>query len=195
MLTQLRAAFATFIVLTLITGVAYPLLVTGIAQLAFPDAANGSLVVEGNRALGSRLIGRPFDQRGYFWSRPSATAPEPYNAAASTGSNLGPMNPALHEAIQGRIASIRAAHPERTEPVPIDLVTASASGLDPHISIAAARYQADRIARERGMPVVEINALIDGQIEPRTLGVLGEPRINVLELNLRLDSARRSTRQ
>lgn len=194
MWTHLRAALSVFVLLTLVTGVAYPLLVTAIAQIAFPSAANGSLIVEDGRTLGSALMGRPFSQVGYFWGRPSATAPDPYNAAASAGSNLAPTNPALLDAIRTRIAALRAAHPEQSSGAPIDLVTASASGLDPHISIAAARYQAPRVSRETGIPSAEIDALIDLQIEPRTFGLLGEPRINVLRLNLALDRLRRNRR-
>jgi K+-transporting ATPase ATPase C chain len=186
MLTQLRAALVIFVLLTVVTGVAYPLLVTGIAQVAFPDAANGSLIMRDDVVVGSELIGRPFGQPGYFWGRPSATGPDAYNGAASTGSNLGPTNPALLEAIQTRIDAIRAAHPEQTGDVPIDLVTASGSGLDPHISIAAARYQAQRVALERDLSQDEVLKLIDEHTETRTLGVLGEPRVNVLQLNLAL---------
>ena len=186
MLTQLRAALVIFVLLTVVTGVAYPLLVTGIAQVAFPDAANGSLIMRDDVVVGSELIGRPFGQPGYFWGRPSATGPDAYNGAASTGSNLGPTNPALLEAIQTRIDAIRAAHPEQTGDVPIDLVTASGSGLDPHISIAAARYQAQRVALERDLSQDEVLKLIDEHMESRTLGVLGEPRVNVLQLNLAL---------
>ena len=184
----LRPALVLLAVLTVLTGVLYPLAVTGIAQLLFPRAAAGSLVVRGGRALGSALIGQSFSDSGHFWSRPSATTPQPYNGAGSTGSNLGPLNPALLEAVKARIAALRTADPGNSAPVPVDLVTASASGLDPHISVAAAQYQAARVARARSLPAARLQALIDAHTEGRLLGVLGEPRVNVLELNLALDS-------
>jgi K+-transporting ATPase ATPase C chain len=187
MLNQFRAALAMFLLLTLLTGVAYPLLVTGIAQVTFPHAANGSMIMREGEVAGSKLIGRPFGQPGYFWGRPSATGPDAYHGAASTGSNLGPTNPALLEAIQTRIDAIRLGHPEQEGDVPIDLVTASASGLDPHISVAAARYQAQRVAADRGLPAEDILDLIDRHTQSRTFGVLGEPRVNVLQLNMSLD--------
>jgi len=175
--------------MTLITGIAYPLLVTGIAQLAFPAAANGSLVVEKEKILGSSLIGQPFSDPKYFWGRPSATSPMPYNGAASSGSNLGPTNPALREAVEARVKALRDAGGDPSTPVPVDLVTASGSGLDPHISPAAAEYQAGRIARLRGLPEEKIKSLIETHTENRQLGFLGEARVNVLLLNLALDAA------
>jgi K+-transporting ATPase ATPase C chain len=187
MLTYVRPAIVLLLVLTVLTGLAYPLLVTGIAQLIFPHQANGSLIVKDGRVLGSELIGQPFDDPRYFWGRPSATAPFPYNAAASSGSNLGPSNPALVEAVRARVAALRAADPGNTQPIPVDLVTASASGLDPDISLAAALYQVPRVARERGLPQAEVEALVRRYTTGRQLGVLGEPRVNVLELNLVLD--------
>jgi potassium-transporting ATPase KdpC subunit len=184
----LRPALVLLAVLTVLTGVVYPLAVTGIAQLLFPRAAAGSLVVRGGHALGSALIGQSFSDPGHFWSRPSATTPQPYNGTGSTGSNLGPLNPALLDAVKARIATLRTADPGNSAPVPVDLVTASASGLDPHISVAAAQYQAARVARARSLPEARVRALIDAHTEGRLLGVIGEPRVNVLELNLALDS-------
>lgn len=183
MLKDLRAAAAALLALTLLTGLAYPLAVTGIAQLAMPAAANGSLIVEGGRVLGSALIGQPFSDPAYFWGRPSATAPQPYNGLASGGSNLAPTNPALRDAVRARIDALRAADPGNAAPVPVDLVTASASGLDPHISPAAADYQVARVARRRGLDPAALRALVARHTEPRTLGLLGEPRVNVLALN------------
>ena len=188
MWSQVRAAVVAVVILTILTGVIYPLAVTGLAQLLFPRAAAGSLVVRGGQPLGSTLIGQSFGDPGHFWSRPSATTPQPYNGAGSSGSNLGPLNPALLAAVKARIAALRAADPGNTAPVPVDLVTASASGLDPHISVAAARYQAARVARARALPEARVRALIDAHAEGRLLGVIGEPRVNVLELNLALDS-------
>lgn len=184
----LRPAITLFVVLSLITGLAYPLLVTGIAQTVFPDAANGSLVERDGRIVGSRLIGQPFADPKHFWSRPSATAPMAYNGGASGGSNLGPLNPALAAAVQARVAALRAADPGNGAPVPVDLVTASGSGLDPDISRAAADYQAARVARARGLPVQQVQALIDAHTEAPRFGFLGEARVNVLALNLALDS-------
>ncbi len=158
--TLVRPALSLLAALTLVTGLAYPLAVTGIAQTAFPDQAAGSLVRLGDRPVGSRLLGQPFSEARYFWSRPSATSPMPYNAANSSGANQGPLNPALMEAVKGRIAALKAADPGNTQAIPVDLVTTSASGLDPHISIAAARYQASRIAKARGMKEAEVNALL-----------------------------------
>jgi K+-transporting ATPase ATPase C chain len=174
-------------VLTVLTGVIYPYLVTGIAQLAFPHTANGSLISRDGKTLGSDLIGQPFDDPRYFWSRPSATSPQPYNAAASSGSNQGPRNPALADAVKDRIKALRDADPDNKEPVPVDLVTASGSGLDPDISVASALYQLHRIARVRGMPEDKVRALVDENTLGRTFGILGEPRVNVLKLNLALD--------
>jgi K+-transporting ATPase ATPase C chain len=187
MIAQLRPALTSLLLLTLITGVAYPLLVTGIAQAVFPYQANGSLIVRDGAVVGSALIGQPFDDPRYFWGRPSATGPFPYNAAASSGSNLSPTSPALVAAVQARVDALRAADPGNPAPVPVDLVTASASGLDPHVSPAAALYQASRVARVRGMPPEAVRALVEGHVEGRFLGMLGEPRVNVLALNLALD--------
>ena len=188
MKTLLRPAFSLFVLLSLVTGLAYPLLVTGLAQLFFPSEAAGSLVLKDGKAVGSSLIGQPFSDAKYFWSRPSATSPQPYNAASSGGSNLGPTNPALTDAVKSRIEALRAADPDNKLPVPIDLVTTSASGLDPHISVAAARYQAARVARERKLPLEKVNALIDRNSAGALFGLIGEPRVNVLALNLALDS-------
>jgi K+-transporting ATPase ATPase C chain len=184
---QLRPAFLLLALLTLLTGLAYPLGFTALAQLVFPAAANGSLILDGGRPIGSSLIGQPFDDPRYFWGRPSATAPVPYNAAASSGSNLGPLSDALLDAVKARRDALRAADPGNVAPIPVDLVTASASGLDPHISPAAARYQAARVARVRGIPVAQVTSLADELTEGRQLGVLGEPRVNVLALNRALD--------
>jgi len=188
MLRDLRPAIVLLLLLAALTGVVYPLLVTGVAQWIFPHQANGSLVVREGQIVGSELIGQPFDAPGYFWGRPSATDPFPYNAAASAGSNLGPSNPLLVEVVRARVAALRAAEPGDTRRIPADLVTASASGLDPHISLAAALYQAPRVARERGMTEEDVEALIRRCTAGRQLGVLGEPRVNVLELNLALDA-------
>jgi K+-transporting ATPase ATPase C chain len=185
----LRPALVLFVLLSLLTGLLYPLAVTGVAQLAFHDAANGSLIVRDGQVIGSRLLGQPFSDPKHFWSRPSATAPMPYNAGASGGSNLGPLNPALIDAVKARIEALRAADPGNTAAVPADLVTASASGLDPHISRAAADYQAARVARARDLPETDVRALIERHTQGRWLGLLGEPRVNVLELNLALDAA------
>lgn len=184
----LRPALTLFVVLSLVTGLLYPLAVTGVAQLAFPHQANGSLIVQGGTVVGSELIGQSFTQPGHFWGRPSATAPAPYNAAASGGSNLGPTNPALTDAVKARIEALRAADPGNTRPVPVDLVTASASGLDPHISPAAADYQAARVAKARGLPLAQVQALVLQHTGSPWLGLLGEPRVNVLALNLALES-------
>ena len=187
-----RPALVLFAVLSLVTGLAYPLAVTGLAQVLFPDQANGSLVKAKGVVVGSALIGQPFSQPGHFWSRPSATAPDPYNAAASSGSNLGPSNPALAEAVAARIAALRAADPGNHSAVPVDLVTASASGLDPHISRAAADYQVNRVARALGLPPQRVQALVAEHNEGTLLGFLGEPRVNVLLLNLALDALPRA---
>ena len=177
-------------ILTVVTGVAYPLLITGIAQVAFKDQANGSLIVKDQKIVGSRLIGQPFSDPKYFWSRPSATSPMAYNGASSSGSNQGPTNPALKEAVEGRIKALRDAGGDPQKPVPADLVTASGSGLDPHISPAAAEYQAARVAKARGLSEKVIKDLIEKNSEGRTFGILGEPRVNVLSLNLALDALR-----
>ena len=184
----LRPALTLFVVLSLVTGLLYPLAVTGVAQTVFPHQANGSLIQRGGTAVGSQLIGQSFTEPGHFWGRPSATAPMPYNAAASGGSNLGPTHPALAQVVQARIAALRAADPGNLQPVPVDLVTASASGLDPHISLAAAAYQAPRVARARGLPLTQVQALVQQHTESPWLAWLGEPRVNVLALNLALES-------
>jgi len=186
----LRPALVLFLVLSLITGLLYPLFVTGVAQTVFPQQANGSPIERDGHLVGSTLIGQTFTQPGHFWGRPSATSPEPYNASASGGSNLGPSNPALAEAVKARIEALRAADPGNAAPVPVDLVTASASGLDPHISVAAARYQVARVARVRGLTPDAVSALVDRHTEGVSLGFLGEPRVNVLALNLALDALR-----
>jgi K+-transporting ATPase ATPase C chain len=190
MLAQLRPAVMIFLALTLLTGLLYPLAVTGIAQALFPEQANGSLLVKEGRLVGSSLIGQSFTDPKYFWSRPSATSPFPYNAAASSGSNLGPTNPALLIAVQARIAALKAADPDNPGPLPVDLVTASASGLDPHISPAAAEYQIRRVARVWGMDESAVQQLIVQHTARRQWAVLGEARVNVLQLNLALDAAR-----
>ncbi len=188
MFQELRRAVVVLVLLTLVTGLAYPLVVTGIASVAFRDAAGGSLVRDGRgRVVGSRLIGQPFDDPAFFWGRPSATGPFPCNPAASSGSNLAPSNPALRAAVSARVDALRAADPDARGPVPIDLVTASGSGLDPHVSPAAAAYQAGRVARARGLDVSRVRALVAEHTRGRDLGFLGEPRVNVLELNLALD--------
>lgn len=179
---------ALFVLLGVLTGALYPLIVTGIARAVFPAEAAGSILRREGRIVGSSLIGQSFTGARYFWSRPSATTPQPYNGTASTGSNLGPLNPALADAVRARIAALRAVDPGNAVPIPVDLVTASASGLDPHISVAAAEYQAARVARERGLDVARVRALIAAHQEGRLLGLLGEPRVNVLELNLALDA-------
>jgi len=187
MFAQLKSAVLMLIALTVITGVVYPLVVTGIAQAAFSSQANGSLIERDGKALGNALVGQPFSDQKYFWPRPSATGPVPYNAAASSGSNQGPLNPALADAVKARIEALRQADPGNTAPVPVDLITASGSGLDPHITPAAAEYQVARVARARGLPAAEVQALVAAHTEERQLGFLGEPRVNVLELNLALD--------
>ena len=188
MLKELRPALVVFGLLTALTGAAYPALITGIAQAVFPDQANGSLIVQDGKAVGSRLIGQTFSDPGHFWGRPSATAPMSFNAAASSGSNQGPLNPALEEAVKGRIEALKASDPSQTAVIPVDLVTASGSGLDPHISVAAAQWQAPRVARSRNLSDAQVGELIARHTDGRQLAVLGEPRVNVLELNLALDN-------
>jgi K+-transporting ATPase ATPase C chain len=190
---QLRAAVVSLVLLTLITGVFYPMLVTGISLALFPRKAGGSIIADaGGNPVGSELIGQAFDDRGYFWSRPSATSPAPYTAfnaeklTGSSGSNLGPTNPALLDAVRSRIQALKAADPGNNQPVPVDLVTASGSGLDPHVSVAAAEYQVPRVARIRGMSEDSLRAVVAKHTEDRQLGVLGERRVNVLKLNLEL---------
>jgi K+-transporting ATPase ATPase C chain len=193
MLKQLRPAIVSLVLLTVITGVIYPLAVTGIAQAVFPHQANGSLILKDGKAVGSELIGQSFDDPKYFWGRLSATGTFPYNAfnaenlTASSGSNYGPLNPALLAAVKVRIAALKAVDPNNTAPIPVDLVTASGSGLDPHISVAAALYQAPRVARARGLSKEVVRNLVDQYTIRRQFGFLGEPRLNVLELNLALD--------
>ncbi|MEJ8811632.1 potassium-transporting ATPase subunit KdpC [Variovorax ureilyticus] len=184
----LRPAIVLFVLLSAITGIVYPFAVTGVARTAFPEQAAGSLIIRDGRPVGSTLIGQNFTDPRHFWGRPSATAPMPYNGAASTGANQGPLNPALADAVKARIEALRAADPGNTVPVPIDLVTASASGLDPDISPAAARYQAPRIARARNLPVEQVLAMVDARTERPLFGLFGEARVNVLALNLALDA-------
>lgn len=187
MTNVIRPAVSVFVLLTGLTGIVYPLLTTGLGQAFFPEQVNGSLIEIDGKTLGSSLIGQEFTDPKYVWGRLSATGPAPYNAAASSGSNLGPLNPALKTAVEGRIAALREADPENTASVPVDLVTASGSGLDPHISPAAAHYQAARIARIRQWPQPQVDALIAEHTEGRQWGLFGEPRVNVLQLNLALD--------
>ena len=183
----IRPAVMTLLLFTVLTGVIYPLLVMGVAQLVFPRQAKGSVILRDGKPVGSELIAQPFTDPRYFWPRPSAAT---YDAAAGAGSNLGPSNPALHEAVRERVAAVRATDPGNAQPVPVDLVTASASGLDPHISPAAARYQAARVARLHKLPLDRVEQLIDEHTEGRWLGLIGEPRVNVLALNLALDATR-----
>lgn len=191
MIREIRTATVMLCWLTVITGLAYPAAVTGLAQLLFTDAARGSLVTHADRVAGSRLLGQPFHDPAHFWSRPSATSPLAYNGAASSGSNLAATNPALRQVVEQRIAALRAADPGNAQPIPVDLVTASGSGLDPHISPAAAEFQLARVARARGLPEARVRALVQRFTEPRTFGLLGEPRVDVLQLNLALDDSTR----
>lgn len=195
MLSQIRAALVSLALLTLVTGLAYPLLITGIAQVAFPFQANGSLVLRGGKPVGSRLIGQSFDDPKYFWGRLSATTDSngkalAYNAQSSVGSNLGPTNPALVDEVKSRVEALKAADPDNQTAIPVDLVTSSGSGLDPDISPAAARYQVHRVAKARGVQEAHVQALVDENTEDRQLGILGEPRVNVLALNLALDGVK-----
>jgi potassium-transporting ATPase KdpC subunit len=185
---ELRPALVIFAMLTIVTGLAYPGVVTLVAKVFFADQASGSIIERKGQAIGSRLLGQPFSNPKYFWSRPSVTGPQPNNGAASTGSNLATTNPNLEAAVRERIAALRAADPGDRRPVPVDLVTASASGLDPHISPAAAEYQVSRVARARGVDEAVVRRLVTAATEGRTFGLLGEPRVNVLELNLALDA-------
>jgi potassium-transporting ATPase KdpC subunit len=186
--SMLRPLFVLFVLLSALTGIVYPFAVTGVARAAFPAQAAGSLVVRDGQPIGSTLIGQNFSDPAHFWGRPSATAPMPYNAANSGGANLGPLNPALVDAVKARVAALRAADPDNSAPVPVDLVTSSASGLDPHISPAAARYQAARVARLHGLALERVEQLVDQHTERPLWGLLGEPRVNVLALNLALDA-------
>jgi K+-transporting ATPase ATPase C chain len=188
LLKQIKPAVILLGIFILMTGIIYPLVVTGIAQVIFPRQANGSLIVQNKQVLGSQLIGQQFDDPKYFWGRPSATGSYPYNASASGGTNYSVMNQDLQKQVRDRIAALQAADPTNQQPVPVDLVTASGSGLDPDISVAAARYQAGRVARARGLPIEQVMALIDQYTRRRQLGFLGEPRVNVLTLNLALDA-------
>ena len=186
----IRPAIVLLLVMTVLTGIAYPLVVTAIAQVVFPDQAAGSVFLKDGKAVGSRLIGQAFHDPKYFWSRPSATTPQPYNALSSGGSNLGPLNPALTDGIKSQVDALHAADPANQAPIPVDLVTASASGLDPDISLAAAYYQAARVARVRGLDPEAVRTLVAAHSEAKLLGILGEPRVNVLELNLALEALR-----
>ncbi|WP_301103051.1 potassium-transporting ATPase subunit KdpC [Propionivibrio sp.] len=190
MKTLLRPAVSLFVLLTAVTGVVYPLAVTGLAKVTFSEAADGSLVIKDGKPVGSRLIGQNFSDPRYFWGRPSATSPQPYNASASSGSNQGPLNPALVDAVKGRIDALKTADPGNSKPIPADLVNASASGLDPEISPAAAEYQIERVAKTRQLQVEVVRTLVAKNTEGRQWGVFGEPRVNVLQLNIALDSLR-----
>jgi potassium-transporting ATPase KdpC subunit len=183
----IRPAISLLVLMTALLGIVYPLVITGISRLAFPRQAAGSLISKDAKLIGSTLIGQSFSDPKYFWGRPSATTPQPYNGVGSTGSNLGPLNPALIDAVKANAKALHVADPGNTQPIPVELVTASASGLDPEISPAAARYQVGRIARVRGLTPAQVEALVASHTQPRLLGFVGEPRVNVLELNLALD--------
>jgi len=185
---QLKTTILIFIILTIITGIIYPLVITGIAELFFKSQANGSIIIRDGKVIGSSLIGQPFDDLGYFWGRPSATTPAAFNAASSSGSNLGPSNPALSDAVKTRVNNLHTADPDNKLPIPVDLVTSSASGLDPHISPAAAYYQIPRIARVRNIQQDVLLRIVQENTENRFLGIIGEPVVNVLRLNLAIDS-------
>lgn len=185
---QTKQAFLLLVIFSVLTGIIYPLAITGVAQAVFPKQANGSLIYQNDKPVASTLIGQPFTDPKYFWSRPSATSPMPYNAGSSGGSNLGPTNPDLAKAVQERIAALRKADPGNDTPIPIDIVTSSASGLDPHISSAAAKYQVGRVAKARNLDAQAVRQLVARHTESRTFGLLGEPRVNVVELNLDLDN-------
>ncbi|MBN1396514.1 MAG: potassium-transporting ATPase subunit KdpC [Bacteroidetes bacterium] len=187
LLKPLRPALVLLIIMTILTGIIYPFIITGLAQLCFPAKANGSFMINKGKVIGSELIGQKFISPKYFWTRLSATSPLPYNATASTGSNYGPLNPALLKAVTKRIDDLKGMDSLNNKPIPVDLVTSSSSGLDPHISVASAQYQVPRIARSRGIGEKQIQLLIEKYTEGRTLGILGEPRVNVLKLNYALD--------
>ncbi len=190
MIRNIKSAFLVFIMLSILTGLVYPFFVTGLAQLVFPAQANGSLMKQEGKPAGSELIGQSFDDPKYFWGRLSSTPDFPYNSGSSSGSNLGPSNPALAEAVEARVSALRAADPDNKDPIPVDLVTSSGSGLDPHVSPEAALYQVPRVARARGIPEEQVRSLVDQFTEARQFGFLGEPRVNVLKLNLALNSLR-----
>lgn len=192
---QIRPTLVVLILFTALTGILYPLVVTGIAQVIFPEKANGSLIKKGGKVVGSELIGQPFSDSKYFWSRLSATGPYAYNAGASSGSNYGPLNPALLDGVKKRVQDLKTADSLNTMPIPVDLVTSSASGLDPHISVAAALYQLPRVARVRGINALQVRSLVDQFTEGRQLGFLGEARVNVLELNLALDETQSASKE
>ncbi len=192
LLKQIRISLIATVLFTILCGLAYPLVVTGVGQFLFPGRANGSLITENGRVVGSELIGQPFSDPKYFWGRPSATSPYPYNGGLSSASNVGPLNPALTDMVKKRIADLKAVDSTNTNPVPVDLVTTSGSGLDPHISVAAAAYQIDRVARYRHLAASQVKALVDEHTRGRQLGFLGEPTVNVLELNLALDRSQSS---
>jgi K+-transporting ATPase ATPase C chain len=186
----IRPAVSLLALMTVLLGIVYPLVITGVAKVAFPRQAGGSVIYQNGKLIGSTLIGQSFSDPKYFWGRPSATSPQPYNGLASSGSNLGPLNPALLDGVKANAKALHDADPDNRRPIPVDLVSASASGLDPQISPAAAFYQAARVARARNLPLEQIEALIRAHEQGRLLGFIGEPRINVLEVNLALDHLR-----